>query len=150
MNEYDLIYEELCERVECGELSLEDAEIINDVAYDRYVKEDMSDISLRNAERLENLRKNKQIDTFGDLLRRPHRKQFNSNSEFKDALNNYDHGERTKALRNRFNKNDVDMYRWANTENRSSKDYAIRRYKRNLRNRAENIKDAKDGYDFRK
>lgn len=39
MNEYDLIYEELCERVECGELSLEDAEIINDVAYDRYVNE---------------------------------------------------------------------------------------------------------------
>ena len=49
MNEYDLIYEELCERVECGELSLEDAEIINDVAYDKYVMEDMSDISLRNA-----------------------------------------------------------------------------------------------------
>ena len=39
MNEYELIYEELCERVECGELSLEDAEIINDVAYDRYVTE---------------------------------------------------------------------------------------------------------------
>ena len=39
MNEYELIYEELCERVECGELSLEDAEVINDVAYDRYVNE---------------------------------------------------------------------------------------------------------------
>ena len=39
MNEYDLIYEELCERVECGELTLEEAEIINDVAYDKYVKE---------------------------------------------------------------------------------------------------------------
>ena len=39
MNEYDLIYEELCERVECGELSLEEAEVINDVAYDRYVNE---------------------------------------------------------------------------------------------------------------
>ena len=39
MNEYELIYEELCERVECGELTLEEAEIINDVAYDKYVKE---------------------------------------------------------------------------------------------------------------
>lgn len=36
---YDEIFEELCERVECGELTLEEAEFINDVAFDRYVSE---------------------------------------------------------------------------------------------------------------
>ena len=39
MNKYEMIYNELCDRVESGELSLEDAESINDVAYDRYVTE---------------------------------------------------------------------------------------------------------------
>ena len=32
MNNYDLIYKELCERVDSGELSLEDAEVINEAA----------------------------------------------------------------------------------------------------------------------
>ena len=39
MNTYELIYNELCNRVESSELSLEAAESINDVAYDRYVTE---------------------------------------------------------------------------------------------------------------
>ena len=39
MYEYDLILEELNERVECGELTLEEAELINDYAYDKYVIE---------------------------------------------------------------------------------------------------------------
>ena len=39
MYEYDLILEELNERVECGELTLEEAELINDYAYEAYVLE---------------------------------------------------------------------------------------------------------------
>ncbi len=41
---YDAIYEELCDRVECGELTIEEAEMINDVAYDKYVTEFESDV----------------------------------------------------------------------------------------------------------
>ena len=43
MNTYDIIFEALCDRVESGELTLEDAEIINDLAYDRYVNETTQD-----------------------------------------------------------------------------------------------------------
>ena len=39
MYEYDLILEELNERVACGELTLEEAELINDYAYEDYVLE---------------------------------------------------------------------------------------------------------------
>lgn len=39
MNTYDLILEELNARVECGELTLEEAELINDYAYEQYVIE---------------------------------------------------------------------------------------------------------------
>lgn len=39
MYEYDLILEELNERVACEELTLEEAELINDYAYDKYVIE---------------------------------------------------------------------------------------------------------------
>lgn len=39
MYEYDLILEELNERVACGELTLEEAELINDYAYEAYVIE---------------------------------------------------------------------------------------------------------------
>ena len=41
-NEYKMIYDELCERVENGELTLEDAEIVNDYAYDLYVVDEKS------------------------------------------------------------------------------------------------------------
>ena len=142
MNEYDLIYEELCERVECGELSLEDAEIINDVAYDKYVMEDMSDITLKHANRLSNLSDNPQTDPCGNMLRRPHRKNFNSNSEFKDALNNYDHGPLTKSNRG----NDyasvmnVNSYRNSNSSNRAEASTSMLSYKNNIANRARRIK----------
>lgn len=36
MTRYDIIYEELQDRVNCGMLTLEDAEVINDLAYDKY------------------------------------------------------------------------------------------------------------------
>lgn len=42
--EYDMIYEELCDRVENGELTIEEAEMINEAAYDRYVTEFESDV----------------------------------------------------------------------------------------------------------
>ena len=50
MTMYDVIYEELQDRVDCGMLALEDAEIINDLAYERYVDayED-DDITLEDA-----------------------------------------------------------------------------------------------------
>ena len=51
-NEYEAIYEELCERVECGELTLEDAELINDAAYERYVTEFKADIQRSYDDRL--------------------------------------------------------------------------------------------------
>ena len=42
---YEDIYEELCYRVECGELSVEEAELINEKAYDMYCeKSGYSDI----------------------------------------------------------------------------------------------------------
>ena len=37
---YQQIYEELCERVECGELTLEEANIINDAAANKYLVDD--------------------------------------------------------------------------------------------------------------
>ena len=40
MNNYDLIYKELCERVDSGELSLEDAEVINEAAAEKYLTEE--------------------------------------------------------------------------------------------------------------
>ena len=39
MTRYEAIYEELTERVEAGELSLEDAEIINEAAAEKYLTE---------------------------------------------------------------------------------------------------------------
>ena len=39
MTRYNIIYEELQDRVDCGVLALEDAEVINDLAYERYVIE---------------------------------------------------------------------------------------------------------------
>ena len=36
MTVYDVIFEELCSRVESGVLTLEDARVINDIAYERY------------------------------------------------------------------------------------------------------------------
>ena len=36
---YDAIYEELCDRVECGELTIEEAEMINEAAADKYLYE---------------------------------------------------------------------------------------------------------------
>ena len=45
MTKYEAIYEELTERVEAGELSLEDAEIINEAAAEKYLDEDYYDES---------------------------------------------------------------------------------------------------------
>ena len=45
MTRYEAIYEELTERVEAGELSLEDAEIINEAAAEKYLDEDYYDES---------------------------------------------------------------------------------------------------------
>ena len=39
---YQQIYDELCERVECDELTLEEAELINDVAAEKYLFEKKS------------------------------------------------------------------------------------------------------------
>ena len=39
MYRYDIIHEELQDRVDCGMLALEDAEILDDLAYERYVIE---------------------------------------------------------------------------------------------------------------
>ena len=36
---YNAIYEELCDRIECGELSLEEAEMINEAAAEKYLTE---------------------------------------------------------------------------------------------------------------
>ena len=55
MNTYDIIYEELCNRVETGELTLEDAEVINDLAYERYVSEASKEV----ADKFEDLGKKK-------------------------------------------------------------------------------------------
>lgn len=58
MNEYDLILEELNERVECGELTLEEAELINDYAYDKYVIEGnaFNKLVLKNKDKIDKLR----------------------------------------------------------------------------------------------
>ena len=40
---YQQIYDELCERVECDELTLEEAQIINDVAAEKYLSEKKCD-----------------------------------------------------------------------------------------------------------
>ena len=45
MTRYEAIYEELTERVEAGELSLEDAEMINEAADEKYLDEDYYDES---------------------------------------------------------------------------------------------------------
>ena len=43
MTRYEAIYEELTERVEAGELSLEDAEIINEAAAEKYLDEETTE-----------------------------------------------------------------------------------------------------------
>ena len=144
MNEYDLIYEELCERVECGELSLEDAEIINDVAYDRYVKEDMSDIERYNSDRIFNLHtgKNRRIapDGSGYVTRRPKRNNFNSDAEFKDALAKYDHGKNAQSRRGYIGNQDVDGFDNANVYNTNVRNINNRVFRRisNHRNKYTN------------
>ena len=50
MTMYDVIHEELQDRVDCGMLTLEDAEILDDVAYERYVDDcEDDDITLEDA-----------------------------------------------------------------------------------------------------
>ena len=39
MNMYDVMYEAICDQYENGEITLEEAEILNDVAYDKYIIE---------------------------------------------------------------------------------------------------------------
>ena len=39
MTKYEIIYEALQEKVNSGELTVEDAEILNDIAYERYAKD---------------------------------------------------------------------------------------------------------------
>ena len=40
---YEEIYDELCYRVECGDLTLEEAEMVNQVAYEKYFGESGED-----------------------------------------------------------------------------------------------------------
>ena len=49
---YDAIYEELCDRVEYGELPLEEAEMINEAAAEKYITEFNSDIKRHYDNRL--------------------------------------------------------------------------------------------------
>ena len=60
MDEYNLIVEELIERVENGELTLEEAEIVNDYAYDLYAVDERSNFDRfidGRADKIEKLRK---------------------------------------------------------------------------------------------
>ena len=38
MNMYDVMYEAICDKYEHGEITLEDAELLNDVAYEKYME----------------------------------------------------------------------------------------------------------------
>ena len=49
---YDSIYEELCDRVAYGELTIEEAEMINEAAAYKYITEFKSDIKRHYEERL--------------------------------------------------------------------------------------------------
>ena len=55
---YDAIYEELCNRVECGELTSEEAEMINDAAAEKYLTEGNAFNRVLN----DNLAKREKID----------------------------------------------------------------------------------------
>ena len=48
---YDAIYEELCERVECGELTIKEAEMINESAAEKYLTESTKSLE-RKADRI--------------------------------------------------------------------------------------------------
>ena len=61
---YDAIYEELCERVESGELTLKEAELINDVAYGKYIVEGKISDTLKKLTNLKKMSKNKKKQGF--------------------------------------------------------------------------------------
>ena len=44
MSKYDIIFEKLQDKVDSGELTIEDAQILNDAAYEKYVTEFKVDI----------------------------------------------------------------------------------------------------------
>ena len=87
MTKYEIMYEALQEKVNSGELTVEDAEILNDIAYDRYA-EDMTeytescDEGMTYEEYLESM----EDDLFGEstrLGREIHKKaeEFSNNRE---------------------------------------------------------------------
>lgn len=92
MTKYDIIFEALQERVNSGELTLEDANIINDLAYEKYICEDKSDIQLKNVA-------DNQAQKYRSKFKkskRPVRKDFpegeKGDIEYKKWLHRYDHG----------------------------------------------------------
>ncbi len=48
---YDLIYTELCDRIEQGEITMEFAEVVNDLAYDKYIMESAIDREIEDLKR---------------------------------------------------------------------------------------------------
>ena len=55
MNRYNIIFEALQERVELGELTVEQAEVLNDIAYEKYVESYDEDEDITYGEYLEAL-----------------------------------------------------------------------------------------------
>ena len=102
-NEYEEIFEELCDRVENEELTLEETEAINNYAYEAYVVEDNSDIYLRNARWKDmfgnNHDKKFKIDINPHMRSRS--KYYDTDKDYKSSLYNYDHGPATKATRHK-------------------------------------------------
>ena len=143
-NEYEAIYEELCDRVECGELTLEDAELINDAAYDKYVTEFKADIERYYDDRLtkEKLSHNHDpIDRrlirnkynrrhiLSDFEKFHERKNKNSTSDY--IRNSYYHGQGNHSM----------MYNSNNPYNNKLRKFTMKDYKRNILRNADIIED---------
>lgn len=57
MVKYDIIFESLRMKVDSGELSLEDAQILNDVAFEKYGEDDTEYIEVDESSIIDNIKK---------------------------------------------------------------------------------------------
>ena len=69
MNKYDIIFEALQEKLENGELTMEEAETLNDAAYNRYVTEANAYNKFLDNRSKAMDKKNKNIATYSKLLK---------------------------------------------------------------------------------
>ena len=108
MTKYEIMYEALQEKVNSGELTVEDAEILNDIAYERYAEDmteytESSDNDMTYDEYLESMEE----DLFGESTRlgreirnKTHKFYDDMDDDFKNSKINKDKNKNLEAVKN--------------------------------------------------